>query len=79
MTQISRKFFNKSPFARSDTGSVPRAGGLKARPHVQVVLCPVRSRICACFRWSFESRADRSRTASAGIAAVLPRRSWSRC
>ena len=30
--------------------SVPRAGGLKVRPHAQVVLCPVRSRICACFR-----------------------------
>ena len=27
MTQISRKFFNKSPFARSDIGSLPRVGG----------------------------------------------------
>ena len=30
MTQISRKLFNKSPFARSDTGSLPRAGGLES-------------------------------------------------
>ena len=27
MTQISRKLFNKSPFARSDTESLPRARG----------------------------------------------------
>jgi hypothetical protein len=39
MTQISLKLFNKSPFARSDSRSLSRAGACRnATPHSQVVL-----------------------------------------
>ena len=65
MTQISRKLFNKSPFARNDIRSLSRAGRAGRRRHVARLLV---KGVCMCvFQMTFESPPDRSGAAFASI------------
>jgi hypothetical protein len=76
MTQISLILFNKLPFVCNDTGSLSESGACPgnegARPGSS---SSSKVYVRAYFGCPFESRADRSGAASAGIAAVLSCRS----